>query len=74
MTWKNTDPRDDVYKYAIIVILRPSLSGPFESGMGRVETDHGYYIQTSFENHSSVHEDEKWDPIWWWSLAPERKL
>ncbi len=72
MTWKNTDPRHDVPKYATIVILRPSLSGRLESGMANVETDHGYYIHTSFENHPSVSENDKWDPIWYWTFAPEK--
>ena len=71
MTWKNTDPRFDVSKRATIVIVRPSLNGYPEAGVGEVETDHGYYIHTSFENRPGISENDNWDPIWYWTFVPE---
>jgi hypothetical protein len=70
--WKNTDPRDEIYKRATIVIVRPNLNGAPETGIGFVETKNGYSILTSFENHGLVDEGEKWDEAWWWILAPEK--
>jgi len=71
--WKNTDPRDEIYKRATIVIVRPSLNGAPETGIGHVETKNGYSVLTDFEIHSMVSEDEKWDEAWWWIRAPEKE-
>jgi hypothetical protein len=73
-SWKNTDPRIDIYKRARIVILRPSLlgGGILEAGVGQVETKNGYSILTDFENHSWVSEDEKWDEAWYWIRTPDK--
>ena len=75
MTWKNTDPRKDINKRANIVILRPDLNGRLEdASAAQVETKNAYCIFTNYEGHSLVNEDEKWDPIWWWTFAPERTV
>lgn len=71
MEWKNSDPRLDVSKHATIVILRPSLTGVCEAGMGNVETKHVYCVFTSFENHSLVGENDDWDELWYWIFAPD---
>ena len=71
--WKNTDPRHDIGKYGAIIILRPRGSGCFEAGCGFVDTKNGWSIRTDFENHPVVSAHDKWDPIWFWTFAPERK-
>jgi hypothetical protein len=72
--WRNTDPREDFYEFdrVDIVIVRPSLSGGshLEAGIGYAEMEYGYNISTTFDNHRYVGEDEKWDPAWFWVIAP----
>jgi len=70
--WKNTDPRHEVYKYKQLVILRPNLKGRWESGMGSAETKHTYSLLTSFEDYRSFSVDDKWNPDWLWTFAPEK--
>ena len=74
MEWSNKDPRDPINKIATfnIVILRPSLTGVWEAGLGTVEVEHGYCVLTTFENHSIVGENDDWDPIWLWIRAPNK--
>lgn len=70
--WKTTDPRDSVNKRASIVILRPNPAGRgLDAGMGYVDTKEGWYVGTTFEEHSSVHEGDKWPEGWLWTWAPE---
>ena len=73
MDWKSGDPRSELVglKHAAIVILRPHRDGGkrWEAGTAHVEMKHGWYIHTSFDDHSSI---EKWDPDWLWTRAPGR--
>jgi hypothetical protein len=71
-SWKTTDPRMSVNKRARIVILRPSSAGHGiqDAGTGHVDTKDGWYVHTSFEEHSSVHEGDKWPEGWFWTWAP----
>jgi hypothetical protein len=72
-TWFNTDPRPEIGKRAVIVILRPHLKGmgQWDSSVGWVETHHNYSVGTAFAEHRTVTEDEKWPQDWWWTWAPE---
>lgn len=72
MEWHSTDPRYDISKRATIVILRPGLTGAWESGIGYVETDHGYYVQMSFSGGTILTEHDLWPEGWIWIEAPER--
>jgi hypothetical protein len=72
--WKNTDPRVDIYKWARIVILRPSLLGfgNMIAGIGEVETKNTWTIFTSFSDRRSyIDADTKWNEDWYWARAPE---
>jgi hypothetical protein len=70
--WKKTDPRKTINKHADIVILRPSLTGQLEAGIGYVDNKETFCIFTSFENHSVVSECETWDEAWMWTWAPDK--
>lgn len=72
--WKNTDPRYDINKRDDIVILRPSLSGHWEAGIGHVDTKNGWDIFTNFENRSFISADDEWDEMWQWTFAPKRLI
>jgi hypothetical protein len=65
MEWSNKDPRE-VESSCGIVILRPSLNGGKISGTGFVDSHHGYYVQTSFEDYRIINVDEIWNPLWFW--------
>ena len=69
--WKNTDPRHSINKRAEIVIIRPGAGGR-ETCLGYVDTKDGWYIHTTFEGHTSIHADDKWDTDWCWTWAPAR--
>jgi hypothetical protein len=64
--WKNTDPRCYIDKCANIVILRPID----KAGFGFVDTDEGWYISTSFEDHELISVSDDWDESWFWIFAP----
>ncbi len=66
LEWKSSDPRLDVSKQADIVILRPL----FGAGCAQVQTKHGWYIHTDFEDHKTIGADDEWDQDWRWILAP----
>ena len=68
--WQTEDPREVIKgARARIVIARPSLCGRLWSyGSGDVETKHGWFIHTNFEDHPSI---DSWDPDWYWALAPK---
>ena len=71
LKWQNTDPRDSINKRARIIIVRPNTQGAGEElGQGWVDTKEGWYIHTTFEGHSSISADDKWDPIWRWIFWP----
>jgi len=71
--WKNTDPRIAIYKRADIIIVRPKTPGfdrP-QATMATVETGHGYYIHTDFEEpYDRVGEGDDWATDWLWTFAP----
>lgn len=67
MNWHNSDPRHVWCDRYTIVIVRPSLSGGLEAGVGDVETQHGYSVLTSFDDHKLVAEGDTWDPSWRWT-------
>lgn len=74
MTWQRTDPREQIYKRGLIVILRPSTTGRgYESGVGEVETKNGYYVFTPFEGHTLIDEGDKWDELWLWCRGPTKE-
>lgn len=72
--WKNSDPRTDINKRDVIVILKPGLNTAFETGIGYVETKNGWSIRTSFENHKLISETDKWDQDWLWCYAPKSSI
>jgi hypothetical protein len=74
--WKSTDPRIDVYKTAIIVVLRPTADG-IESVCGTCETKHAYYVhlgarpgRRSLDERDTISEGDDWPEDWWWIRAP----
>jgi hypothetical protein len=67
--WKNSDPRIDINRHAAIIILRPCVGG-YTAGTGQVETKHGWYIHTSFDDHRGI---DDWDPTWLWTWAPRTR-
>jgi hypothetical protein len=71
--WQNTDPRDSINELAQIIIVRPNTQSNHgeELGQGFVDTKEGWYIHTTFEDHPSIHADDKWDPIWRWIFWPD---
>jgi len=74
--WNSTDPRLTINKWANIVILRPdpSKAAKWISGTGHVDTKNGWNILTTFDDHSLIDVDDKWDPSWFWVLAPEEQM
>jgi hypothetical protein len=66
MSWKNTDPRDDINKRDNIVIFRPDSY----VGTAHVDSKHTYCIFTSFDDIKNIDADGKWDELWWWTRAP----
>lgn len=71
MSWKNTDPRDDINKRDNIVILRPDSKGAMSHvGTAHVDSKHTYCIFTSFDDYKCIAADGKWDELWWWTRAP----
>lgn len=74
MKWKNTDPREDIYKLTKIIIIKPSLIEHIQDiCLAEVETKHTYNIFTNFKDGLIIKEGEKWDQDWIWTLAPEMK-
>ena len=67
LRWSNEDPRISIYKSAKIVIVRP---GGFGTSLADVETKHGYWILTSYEDHPVIDAAEEWDQDWVWIFAP----
>ena len=68
--WRNTDPRHDIYRWTTIIILRPTLKGHYQVGMGDAETKHGYSLCTDFDDYPYFDADNKWDSSWWWTTMP----
>jgi len=72
MTWKNTDPRLDIHKRADIVIIRLRHYSQ-QACVAQVETKHGWYIHTGFEEpYHRVGSGDDWNPDWQWAFAPSR--
>lgn len=73
--WRNTDPRLSINKWDTIVIQRPSPEGrnQYLVGTARVETKHGWYIDTTFQDHPYIDADTEWNPDWRWIFSGTRK-
>jgi len=72
--WRDSDPRHDINKRATIVIVRPRAPGieRRESSVAFVDTKHGYYIHTEFEDpYDRVSADDDWPEGWQWTWAPK---
>ena len=65
MTWKRTDPREEVFRGPIAIVEGGNMFG------GYVETDHGYYVSLDHNrlDRRSVGENDKW-PGWLWITVP----
>jgi hypothetical protein len=72
--WRSEDPRHVINKYGAIVIVRPRAPGieRRESSVAFVDTKHGYYIHTEFEEpYNSISVDDDWPEGWQWAWAPK---